>query len=151
MRTYFHIVLAAAAFVVVLGHGTPAAADDGEAISVGIRSIAASKSGEGVDEKLGDLESKLEKAFGEYSTFEQLTRVSFTVDKGQTKSVTLPEGSEISITFHGPADDLLKVGVGIPSLDMNASLRVSSGSTFFQAGLDYEDGILIVAITVDEE
>lgn len=147
MRTFFHILFGAVAFAFVVAAPPPvSAAEDG--ISVEIRSIAASKSDEGVDEDLSDLKSKLEKVFGDYSTFEQLTKVSFDLDRGQSKSITLPEGSKISVTFHGPAGDLLKLGLEI-SGKLSTSLRASPGSTFFQAGLEYKSGILILAITVE--
>ena len=150
MRTLFHILLATAAVVSVLGIHSPAMAEEGEeAVSVEIRSIAASKSGEGVGEDLSDLKSKLEKVFGSYSTFEELTRVSFDLERGQSKSVTLPEGSDITVTFHGPAEDLLKLGLKIAG-KFTTTLRASPGSTFFQAGLSYQGGILILAITVEK-
>lgn len=119
-----------------------------EPITVEVRSIAASKDGEGVDDSLEDMQSKLEKVFGNYSTFEQVDRSSIELDKNQQKSVELPENSVLEVTFHGFSDDLIKVGISVAD-KLSTTLRMSSGSTFFQAGLDYKDGILILAITVE--
>lgn len=146
MRTYRHI-LVALTMLGIVGFSTAAQAED-PGITVEIRSIAADKQGEGFDSKLSDLKSKLEKVFDDYTRFEQLTSVEFELTPHQTKSVTLPEGSQISVTYHGPADDLLKIGLEI-SDKLSTTLRASPGSTFFQAGLDYRSGILILAITVD--
>ena len=145
MRNLFHIALAGLALGVLLA-GNPALA--AESISVEVRSIAASKDGKGVDSSLQDMKSKLEKVFGNYSKFEQLDRTSIQLDKNQKKSVSLPEGSTLKITFHGFANDLIKLGISVAG-KLSTTLRASSGSTFFQAGLEYGDGILILAITVE--
>ncbi|MFB6350909.1 MAG: hypothetical protein ABEN55_15805 [Bradymonadaceae bacterium] len=146
MRTFFHILVATAALAVVLGASPPASA---QTIDVEVRAISASKQGDSFDKKLSDLKSKLEKVFANYSHFEQLSQTSIQLDKGQTDSVNLPEGSTLEITFHGLAKDLIKLGVDVGD-KMSTTLRASPGSTFFQAGLEYDDGILILAITVDQ-
>jgi len=145
MRTFFHILVATAAVAVVLGASPPASA---QSIEVEVRAISASKDGDSFDSKLSDLKAKLQKVFANYTSFEQLSKTSIQLDKGQTNSVRLPEGSTLEITFHGLAEDLIKLGVDVGD-KLSTTLRASAGSTFFQAGLDYDDGILILAITVD--
>lgn len=146
MRTFFHILCAAATLVVVLGASPPVSA---QTVDVEVRAISASKDGESFDEKLSDLKAKLQKVFANYTEFEQISKTSVQLDKGQTNSVKLPEGSTLEITFHGLADDLIKIGVDVGD-KLSTTLRASPGSTFFQAGLEYDDGILILAITVDK-
>jgi len=139
-----HIVAGMLAAGAVLGFSLEASAGP---ISVEIRSIAASEEGEGIDDSLQDVESKLEKVFGNFSKFEQIDRRSLELDKNQKKSITLPDDSTLEVTFHGFADDLIKLGISLAG-KLSTTLRASSGSTFFQAGLEYGDGILILAITV---
>ena len=146
MRTFLHILFATVALGAVLGFSPSVSAQQ---ISVEVRSIAASKTDEGFDKELSDLKGKLEKVFGSYSTFEQLSQKSVQLDKGKNKSLTLPEGSTLKVTFHGFADDLIKLGIDVGG-KLSTTLRASPGSTFFQAGLQYGDGILILAITVDK-
>lgn len=145
MRTFFHMLMATAAVAVVLGASPPASA---QTVDVEVRAISASKDGDSFDSKLADLKAKLQKVFANYSSFEQLSKTSIQLDKGQTNSVRLPEGSTLEITFHGLAEDLIKLGVDVGD-KLSTTLRASPGSTFFQAGLEYGDGILILAITVD--
>lgn len=130
---------------VVLGFSPDVSAKE---VTVEVRSIAASKDGEGFDKKLKDLKGKLEKVFGSYSKFEQVDKKSIKLDKGKKKSIKLPEGSTLKVTFHGFAKELIKLGIDVAG-KLSTTLRASPGSTFFQAGLEYGDGILILAITVD--
>ena len=146
MRTFFHILCATATLAVVLGASPPVSA---QTVDVEVRAISASKEGDSFDKKLADLKSKLETVFASYLKFEQLSKTSIQLDKGQSDSVKLPEGSTLEITFHGLADDLIKLGVDVGD-KLSTTLRASPGSTFFQAGLEYDDGILILAITVDK-
>lgn len=147
MRTLLHILFATVALGAVLGFSPTVSAQQ---VAVEVRSIAASKTDKGFDDDLADLKGKLEKVFGSYSTFEQLSRQNVQLDKDQKKSITLPEGSTLKVTFHGFADDLIKLGINVAG-KLSTTLRASPGSTFFQAGLQYGDGILILAITVDKQ
>jgi len=146
MRTLFHIFGVVLAVGTVLGFSPEV---DAQEMTVEVRSIAASKDGDGVDDSLESVEAKLEKVFGNYSTFEQIDHSSIELDKDQQKSIDLPDGSTLEVTFHGFADDLIKLGISVAG-KLSTTLRASSGSTFFQAGLDYKDGILILAITVEK-
>jgi len=123
----------------------PAWADD--VITVRVRSIAASTKGKSFDKKLRDLHGKLKKAFPGYTNFEQVGHRRMRLKKGKGKSMKLPNGSEMTISFHGMAGRFIKLGLSIAG-KLNTTLRATPGSTFFQAGLDYEKGILILAITV---
>jgi hypothetical protein len=147
MRTLLHILFATVALGAVLGFSPAVSAQQ---VAVEVRSIAASKTDKGFDDDLSDLKGKLEKVFGSYSTFEQLSRQNVQLDKDKEKSITLPEGSTLTVTFHGFADDLIKLGIDVAG-KLSTTLRASPGSTFFQAGLQYGDGILILAITVDKQ
>ena len=147
MRTLLHILFATVALGAVLGFSPTVSAQQ---VAVEVRSIAASKTDKGFDDDLSDLKGKLEKVFGSYSTFKQLSRQNVKLDKDQKKSITLPEGSTLKVTFHGFADDLIKLGIDVAG-KLSTTLRASPGSTFFQAGLQYGDGILILAITVDKQ
>jgi len=147
MRTLLHILFATVALGAVLGFSPTVSAQQ---VAVEVRSIAASKTDKGFDDDLSDLKGKLEKVFGSYSTFEQLSRQNVQLDKDQKKSITLPEGSTLKVTFHGFADDLIKLGIDVAG-KLSTTLRASPGSTFFQAGLQYGDGIVILAITVDKQ
>ena len=145
MRTVMNIFVA---MLMVGGMLTIAPAEAAaQSITVQIRSIAATNNGDSFDPKLNDLKSKLKKAFGGYSNFEQVGNDKFKVPKNKRKSTTLANGSEITVTFHGYAGKFIKLGLGIAG-KLNTTLRASPGSTFFQAGLNYKGGILVLAITV---
>lgn len=144
MRMILNIMLTLM-MVTGLTFAAPAMAQ-AEEITVQVRSISASN-GEGFDPKLEDLRSKLEKAFKGYTKFQMIGDTTFPVAEGEKKTIRLPNGASMSVTFHGLAGKFIKLGLGIAG-KLNTTLRASSGSTFFQAGLEYQDGILILAITV---
>jgi hypothetical protein len=136
---------------VTVSHIQPAEASDG--VDVEVRSIKATKeapeNGQTVGSDLSSLASKLTGTFGDYKSFRQLSMSSFSLGNGATHSISLPNGDRAEFSFKGKADDLLKLGVNVADR-ASISLRLSSGSTFFQAGLDLDGGMLIVAVTVTE-
>lgn len=143
MRTLLNIFLTLTVLMGVLAFARPAAAQD---ISVRVRVIAATKQGDSFDKKLGDLKNKLQKAFGGYSNFKLLDDTKFKLEKSQSRSMSLPGGTKLKLTFNGVSADLLRIGLAIGD-QFSTTLRASRGSTFFQAGLDYKNGTLILAIT----
>lgn len=144
MRTLLNIFCATVLVGTLFGFSRPAAA---QTVSVQVRSIAASTHGKHFDGRLNDLRGKLKMAFAGYTNFQLVNNASFTVGKKQTHAVTLPNGSTMKVTFFGMMRQFIKLGLGIDG-KLNTTLRVTSGSTFFQAGLSYKGGILVIAITV---
>lgn len=145
MRTLLNMLMT---LVMVLGFFAVApAVAYAEDITVQVRSIAADQTTTAFDPQLEDLRKKLEKAFKGYTNFKLVGDSTFTVPNGEKKTANLPNGSTISVTFHGFAGKFIKIGLGIAG-KLNTTLRASPGSTFFQAGLEYQSGILILAITV---
>ncbi len=122
----------------------PAAA---ETVTVQVRSIAASTQGTSFDPKLDDLKNNLDKGFAKYTNFKQVGSTSFRLADNASNTTQLVSGDDLTMTFHGRAGDFVKLGLAIGS-QLNTSLRAKPGSTFFQAGLNYQDGILILAITL---
>lgn len=118
-----------------------------DSITVEVRSIAATTADDGFDDRLDPLKSKLTKAFRGYKSFKQVGRRVLRLGEKKSKSMPLPNGSELTVSYHGMAGTLVKLGLGIAG-KMSTTLRASPGSTFFQAGMDYKKGILILAITV---
>lgn len=145
MRTLTNYIL----LVFVLGSlftfSQPVAAQD--TVTVQVRSIAASTKGDSFDGRLSDLRRNLERGFAGYTSFEQVGVHSFALAEKGAESVSLPNGSTLTMTFHGRAGEFINLGLAIGGR-LNTTLRASPGSTFFQAGLNYRDGILILAITV---
>lgn len=118
-----------------------------ETVTVQVRSIAASTQGTSFDARLNDLRANLDRGFAKYTNFQQVGVSSFSLNVKQSHDVALVSGDGLTMTFHGRAGDFIKLGLAIGSR-LNTTLRVTPGSTFFQAGLNYRDGILILAITV---
>ena len=144
MRTALNILIALLTLGTLMGFAPEARADS---ITVEVRSIAASTEGDGFDARLDELKTKLHKAFRGYKSFKQVGRRTLRFKEDKEKSMPLPNGSELTLTYHGMAGNLVKLGLTIAG-KMSTTLRASPGSTFFQAGMDYEDGILILVITV---
>lgn len=142
-RQFISIFFFAAAFLFV---SAPAFAQ--ETVSVEVRSIAASSDGAGFDSRLNDLRARLQRGFAGYSSFQQLDNHQVTLRQGAANSLRLPTGGTLTLEYQGMAGDLVKLGLSIEGR-LNTTLRATPGSTFFQAGLSYQSGILILAITVE--
>lgn len=145
MRTALHILFTLLMLGTLMGYSPDVQADP---ITVEVRTIAASTEGEGFDSRLNPLKGQLTKAFRGYKSFTLEGRRTLRLKDSKSKSMPLPNGSELTLTHHGMAGNLIKLGLSLAG-KMSTMLRVSRGSTFFQAGMDYGDGILIVAITVN--
>lgn len=145
MRTPIKFFFTLLMFGALLGLSSPAFAQD--SITVEVRSIYASKDGSSFDSSLNDLKNKLTRAFGGYTNFEQVGDTSLKISKSKSKSTRLANGSTMKLTFHGETGRFVKLGLSIAG-KLNTTLKATKGSTFFQAGLNYKSGILILAITV---
>ena len=141
------IWLSALALVVVtLTIATPAMAEE-DTISVQVRAIAAGIQEESFDPALEDLRTRLERGFRDYTSFEELSRHSHTITIDDSREFELPTDDVLALSFRGRDDELVKLGLTLGDR-LDTSLRVSQGSTFFQAGLRYERRMLVLAITV---
>jgi len=117
-------------------------------ISVNLRTIYAATGEAQVDTTLSRLRDELRRAFPGFQRFTLLEQQVIEIPLGESRSRILPDSdrSELVITYSGVTEDkLLALRVGLKG-KIAADVKASSGSTFFQAGLAYEDGILILAI-----
>lgn len=145
MRTVLNIFIALLMLGSFMSYSPEAYADP---ITIEVRTIAASTEGSGFDNRLDSLKGQLTKAFRGYKSFRLDGHRTIRLKEGKSKPIPLPNGSELVLTHHGMAGNLVKLGLSLAS-KMSTMLRVSRGGTFFQAGMDFEDGILIIAITVN--
>lgn len=144
MRTLLNIILTMTVLLAgVFAFAQPAAAQD---ITVRVRSIAATSQGEAFDSRLADVQKELQTAFRGYTNFKLLDDTNFRLSESQSRTVDLPGGTALTLTFHGISADFIRLGLSIGS-QLRTTLRASPGSTFFQAGLDYKNGMLILAIS----
>ena len=130
----------------VLLTAMPVAAE--EKVTVEVRSITASVEGEEFDEELDDIKSRLHRGFEDYSSFRQLDRQTRQIERDDKTEFKLPSDDLLTLGYDGRTDDFVRLGLVLEDR-LSTTLRASPGSTFFQAGLRYDDGLLIVAITVE--
>ena len=91
------------------------------------------------------LADRLRKAFPGYGTFDLLATHLLELSPGKAGTARLPNDRELTLTYLGPADRFLKLRVDIPPR-LRTEVRVNDGGTFYQAGMDYRGGVLILAI-----
>ncbi|MEL6182433.1 MAG: hypothetical protein AAFS10_25985 [Myxococcota bacterium] len=123
-------------------------------VTVQIRTIYATTDTKGMDDKLTDLKGKLLGAFETYGTFKELASHQTTLTAGGSYEFSIPGGNRLVVTHKGAEGKdaktdtpLLKLGLGVTG-KFYSDVRVSRGTTLFQAGLPHGSGILILAITV---
>jgi hypothetical protein len=106
----------------------------------------ATSGGAFVDPALADLKPKLLKAFDGYENFKSLSKQGARIARGSSHKFTLPDGTILQITAKETSGETLRLGIGVGN-KFKTNVRVSPGNTFFQAGLPYKGGILVIAIT----
>jgi hypothetical protein len=116
-------------------------------IQVRVRAIQAVPKGEGVDPALADLKESLVKGFEGYQGFKPLATLEASIQAEGAHTFEVPGGNTLQISHQGVSEGLIKLGVNVGG-KFQTAVRVSRGNTFFQAGLPYEGGVLILAITV---
>lgn len=149
MRTTPLLTILAVAALATLT-ASPAAADNQQrdSVTVEVRSIVATPEGDEFDSDLEDLRGRLERGFEDYSSFRQLERDSRTVQQDDSEQFELPTDDNLTLGFEGRDDEFVRLGLDLEDR-LSTTLRATPGSTFFQAGLRYEDGLLVLAITVE--
>lgn len=123
-----------------------AAADDGD-LSVQVRTIVATVEDNGFDEDLQDIRGQLERGFEGYNSFRQIDTQTRRLADGAPARFELPTDDELRLNYHGRDDEFVRLGLAIGER-LSTTLRATPGSTFFQAGLRHQNGILVLAITV---
>ena len=144
-RRTFALQIATMAVMTSLGVSAFAQSAHAQDVSLEVRSIHATKSGSGMDPGLQDIKGKLERGFGGYKSFKLLSTQVLTLKKGGAKSVRLPNNANMTLNFTGFAGNLANIGMQVQD-KVNSKVRLSKGSTFFQAGMRHKGGILITAI-----
>ncbi len=139
------MILVAAMGLITLA-ASPALA--GDSVSVEVRVIAATSDGDEFDDDLEDIRNRLERGFTDYSSFEELGRQTHRIEKDSSQNFGLPTGDTLTLTYNGSDDEFVKLGLVLET-KLSTNLRATPGSTFFQAGLSYKDGTLVLAITVN--
>ena len=97
--------------------------------------------------ELRPIKRYLENSFGNrYSRFEHVSASRLLLGKDQRGGVSLPNGNQLSLTWLGAEDGLLRLAMEVGGL--KTQVKVHDGGLFFQAGRKYKDGMLVVAIRV---
>lgn len=153
----FRTLIAAGAFTLALAlvvAPTMAAAETPaeDQVQLTISVIHATKGKAGIDPSLKPITRDLRRAFAAYSTFKRVDRQELQLKKGAAQTLELPNGQASSFEYRGAdpkkADGtpLHRVKLSIPKSELNVSLRAPAGKVFYQAGLGWKDGIIILAM-----
>ncbi len=131
-----------------LSHASTPTADAPDASGrarVDIVVIHATKGAPSIDRELKPIAHYLESSFGtRFQVFKQLGKNTLTVGKDQRVGHTLPNDSELFLTYLGAEGSLLRLLMEVSGL--KTTVKVHDGGLFFQAGRTWKDGMLIVAV-----
>lgn len=98
------------------------------------------------DPALEPLKDKLHEAFTGYTSFKSLSSEKATIAKDQSHMFSLPDNTPLTISHQDEMGDVIRLGVSVGD-KVKTGIKVSRDHTFFQAGLPYKEGILVIAIT----
>ena len=122
--------------------GTVLAAD---LVNVKVAVIHAAKDKGASDPALKKIETSLRKAFGGFSSFKQLDKHQFKLKKTGQKKLSLPNGLSAAVRYDGQKGKYHMMRLNIPKSKVDVALRVPAKRMFYQAGMKYKGGILILA------
>ena len=114
-------------------------------IELKVSVIHASKTGEKVDPALKKIEKSLKKAFGGFSSFEQVAKQADKLVVGKKLDIKLPNGQNAVVTYKGKAKKHHQLRLTIPKSKVAVDLSVPSRKMFYQAGIKHKAGILVLA------
>ncbi len=120
---------------------------DEKPIEVTVHSIQIHKDGKIFDKQLEPLRDKLISGFPGYQNFKHISEEVAPIKQGGQHTFALPDKTPLTIGYSDVTKELINLNVKVDN-KVATTLRVSRGNTFFQAGLPYQDGILVIAITV---
>ncbi|MCL2325092.1 MAG: hypothetical protein FWC40_01110 [Proteobacteria bacterium] len=117
-----------------------------------VRLIAASHTAHvSFSDGLNDLKSELSSGFSSFTTFELIQRTTVMARASLPGAFFVPSDIPTTVRLRYVAKDLKD---NLYTVDMtindkfSASLKLSKGAVFFQAGLPYGDSTIIVAMTL---
>lgn len=117
-----------------------------EAVGLEVSVIHATRKGDGVDPKLARIRKDLEKAFGGYTSFKQLSKSDLKLVAGRKTTLKLPNGEAAEFTYKGKEKGSHLVRLAIPRSKVEVDLRAPLEKMFYQAGIKHAGGILILAL-----
>lgn len=138
------LALASLAAVVVLGfHPAEAQA---QTASVRVQTIHATNNGDVMDGALSSIASQLRSRFRQYSSFRQQGDTRLNLAQGQSRSVSLPSGQDVTVRFDGMSGSAYRLVVSMRG--GSTSLTVSGGGVIFVSGPNYQGGQLVIALSI---
>jgi hypothetical protein len=116
-----------------------------EQIELKVSVIHASKAVGKADPALKKIESSLRKAFGGFSSFQQVANQADKLTVGKKLDIKLPNGQNAVVEYKGKAKKHHQLRLTIPTSKVAVDLSVPSRKMFYQAGIKHKDGILVLA------
>ena len=104
------------------------------------------------DPALKKIRRSLKKAFGKigYTSFRQVQKQTLELAVGQSGVIKLPAAQKALVKYTGKKAKRHMVKLSIPKSKVNVALRAPARKIFYQAGIPYKDGILILAFYLKE-
>lgn len=122
------------------------AAHAAEKVGLKVAVIHATQSGDGVDPALANIQGDLKKTFGGYKSFKQLSKSELDLAQGAPQTVKLPNGENAELTYKGERKGRHDLRLDIPKSKVGVNLTAPLRKMFYQAGMKYDGGILILAL-----
>lgn len=112
--------------------------------TVSVVVILGSHGGDGTDGALASISGQLRSRFGQYDSFRQLASDRMSLTSGASRTVSLPNGQSMTISFTGMSGSSYIISVSLPG--GGGTVTAPPGGIFFVAGPPYEGGEMIIAI-----
>lgn len=141
MRTTLLTVAASLMFA-----SAPAVCAAKEVVKLKITVIHATKKKGGVEASLRRFKRDLSTAFAGYGSFRRLTEREVMLTRGKKSTVRLPTGQAADFVYKGERKGRHQVNLSIPKSEVDVDLSAPFGRAFYQAGISYQGGVLILAM-----
>jgi hypothetical protein len=122
-----------------------------DTVSLKVAVVHASKIAGKSDKKISARMGKsLRTAFGQFKSFQQLTKTTLKLKKGKRVAVNLPTKDKAVVVYDGKSGKKHRISLLIPEHKVRMKLSAPAKKLFYQAGIRYKNGILILAFYLKE-
>ena len=123
-----------------------------KSVTLKVAVVHATKAKQPQDPKLKKISRSLKKAFGKigYKSFKQVSKQKMKLVVGKSAAIKLPAAQRAVVTYKGKKAKLHMLKLDITKSKAKVNLRAPARKLFFQAGIPYKKGILILAFYLKE-
>ena len=103
-----------------------------------------------IDPQIQSLTQELNSGFPTFNTFHLIQNIEKNASENSPASITLPTDATLKLAILPPKSDEIKTIELSVNQKMTTTVHAPKNAPFYQAGMPYKNGILVIAITITD-